>query len=68
MGRNGAGKSTLLRALAGLDRADRGQVRAGGRVALLLQRPGDHLLHEGGRRAVGGVDLAAAGSTASPIC
>ncbi|MBJ7473285.1 MAG: ATP-binding cassette domain-containing protein, partial [Solirubrobacteraceae bacterium] len=46
MGRNGAGKTTLLRLLAGLDRPDRGRVEAAGRVALLLQRSSDHLLHE----------------------
>jgi len=46
MGRNGAGKSTLLRVLAGLDAPTRGKVRAAGRVALLLQHPGDCFLHE----------------------
>ncbi len=46
MGRNGAGKSTLLRIAAGLIAPTRGTVRAGGRVALLLQHPGDHLLHD----------------------
>jgi energy-coupling factor transporter ATP-binding protein EcfA2 len=48
MGRNGAGKSTLLRHAAGLLEPTRGkvQVAAGGRVALLLQHPGDYLLHE----------------------
>ncbi len=46
MGRNGAGKSTLLRHLAGLQEPTRGTVRAAGRVALLLQNPGDYLLHE----------------------
>jgi energy-coupling factor transport system ATP-binding protein len=46
MGRNGAGKSTLLRVLAGLDSPTRGRVRAAGRVALLLQHPGDLFLHE----------------------
>jgi energy-coupling factor transport system ATP-binding protein len=46
MGRNGAGKSTLLRHAAGLMRPTRGSVRAAGRVALLLQHPGDYLLHE----------------------
>jgi energy-coupling factor transport system ATP-binding protein len=45
MGRNGAGKSTLLKAIAGLLAPTRGTVRAG-RVALLTQHPGDHLLHE----------------------
>jgi energy-coupling factor transport system ATP-binding protein len=46
MGRNGAGKSTLLRLLAGLLEPTRGRVRRAGRVALLLQNPGDYFLHE----------------------
>ncbi|CAA9531801.1 MAG: Duplicated ATPase component CbrU of energizing module of predicted cobalamin ECF transporter [uncultured Solirubrobacteraceae bacterium] len=46
MGRNGAGKSTLLRLAAGLVDPSRGKVEAAGRVALLLQNPGDYLLHE----------------------
>ncbi|MGH2868352.1 MAG: energy-coupling factor ABC transporter ATP-binding protein, partial [Solirubrobacteraceae bacterium] len=46
MGRNGAGKSTLLRHAAGLVNPTRGEVRAGGRVALLLQNPNDYLVHE----------------------
>jgi energy-coupling factor transport system ATP-binding protein len=46
MGRNGAGKSTLLRVLAGLDPATRGAVRTAGRVALLVQHPGDCFLAE----------------------
>ena len=46
MGRNGAGKSTLLRHAAGLLEPTRGKVRSNGRVALLLQHPGDYLLHE----------------------
>ncbi len=46
MGRNGAGKSTLLRNLAGLQRPSRGRVERSGRVALLLQNPGDYFLHE----------------------
>jgi energy-coupling factor transporter ATP-binding protein EcfA2 len=46
MGRNGAGKSTLLRHLAGLAAPTRGRVQATGRVALLLQHPGDYLVHE----------------------
>jgi energy-coupling factor transport system ATP-binding protein len=44
MGRNGAGKSTLLRVLAGLDAPTRGTVRAAGRIALLVQHPGDLFL------------------------
>jgi len=46
MGRNGAGKSTLLRQAAGLLEPTRGRVEAAGRVALLLQSPGDYLLHD----------------------
>jgi energy-coupling factor transport system ATP-binding protein len=46
MGRNGAGKSTLLRHAAGLDRPTRGRVDASGRVALLLQHPGDYLVRD----------------------
>jgi energy-coupling factor transporter ATP-binding protein EcfA2 len=46
MGANGAGKSTLLRHAAGLDSPTRGRVSAVGRVALLLQHPGDYLVHE----------------------
>ena len=46
MGRNGAGKSTLLRLLAGLAEPTRGKVTRAGRVALLLQNPGDYFLHD----------------------
>ena len=46
MGRNGAGKSTLLRHAAGLMSPTRGRVSSSGRVALLLQNPGDYLVHE----------------------
>jgi energy-coupling factor transport system ATP-binding protein len=46
MGRNGAGKSTLLRHMAGLMKPTRGKLETGGRVALLLQNPGDYLVHE----------------------
>jgi energy-coupling factor transport system ATP-binding protein len=46
MGRNGAGKSTLLRLLAGLIEPTRGKVTRVGRVALLLQNPGDYFLHD----------------------
>jgi energy-coupling factor transport system ATP-binding protein len=46
MGRNGAGKSTLLRLLAGLIEPTRGKVVRDGRVALLLQNPGDYFLHD----------------------
>jgi energy-coupling factor transport system ATP-binding protein len=46
MGRNGAGKSTLLRHLKGLSEPTRGKIERGGAVALLLQNPGDYLVHE----------------------
>ena len=46
MGRNGAGKSTLLRLIAGLASPTRGKVVTAGRVALLLQNPGDYFLHD----------------------
>ena len=46
MGRNGAGKSTLLRHAKGLVDPTRGRVVRGGEVALLLQNPGDFLIHE----------------------
>jgi energy-coupling factor transport system ATP-binding protein len=46
MGRNGAGKSTLLRHAAGLLAPTRGRVQREGRLALLVQNPGDLFLHE----------------------
>jgi energy-coupling factor transport system ATP-binding protein len=46
MGRNGAGKSTLLRHAAGLLEPTRGKIERAGRVALLLQNPGDYFIHE----------------------
>jgi energy-coupling factor transport system ATP-binding protein len=46
MGRNGAGKSTLLRHAAGLMEPTRGRVWRAGRVALLLQNPGDYFVHD----------------------
>jgi energy-coupling factor transporter ATP-binding protein EcfA2 len=46
MGRNGAGKSTLLRHAAALLEPTRGRIERGGRVALLLQNPGDYFLRD----------------------
>ena len=46
MGRNGAGKSTLLRHAKGLLEPTRGRIARAGGVALLLQNPGDFLIHE----------------------
>ncbi len=46
MGRNGAGKSTLLRHGAGLLEPTRGRVERAGRMALLLQNPGDYFIHD----------------------
>jgi energy-coupling factor transport system ATP-binding protein len=61
MGRNGAGKSTLLRHAAGLLAPTRGRVRASGRVGLLLQSPGDYLVHEHVRDEAGAEALAIVG-------
>jgi energy-coupling factor transport system ATP-binding protein len=61
MGRNGAGKSTLLRHLAGLLAPTRGTIQRAGRVALLLQNPGDYFLHERVGEEASAAALAAAG-------
>jgi energy-coupling factor transport system ATP-binding protein len=61
MGRNGAGKSTLLKHVKGLLRPTRGSVRAAGEVALLLQNPGDYLIHEHAREEAGEQALLGAG-------
>jgi energy-coupling factor transporter ATP-binding protein EcfA2 len=61
MGRNGAGKSTLLRHAAGLLAPTRGKVRSSGRVALLLQNPGDYFLREQVRQELSSRALHAAG-------
>ncbi|HEU0018866.1 MAG TPA: ATP-binding cassette domain-containing protein [Thermoleophilaceae bacterium] len=61
MGRNGAGKSTLLRHLKGLAVPTRGRVERAGEVALLLQNPGDYLIHEHAVDEAGADALAAAG-------
>jgi energy-coupling factor transport system ATP-binding protein len=63
MGRNGAGKSTLLKHAKGLLDPSRGRVDRSGDVALLLQNPGDYLIHEhaeqeAGPEAVGRAGLA----------
>jgi energy-coupling factor transport system ATP-binding protein len=61
MGRNGAGKSTLLRIAKGLTEPTRGRVERAGEVALLLQNPGDYLIHEHAVDDVGAAGVAAAG-------
>jgi energy-coupling factor transport system ATP-binding protein len=67
MGRNGAGKSTLLRHAAGLLAPTRGSVASAGRVALLLQNPGDYLLHErvGQEAPAAALELVGLGALAS---
>jgi energy-coupling factor transporter ATP-binding protein EcfA2 len=64
MGRNGAGKSTLLRHAAALVRPTRGRIERAGRVALLLQNPGDYLLHERVREELSPAALERAGLSA----
>jgi energy-coupling factor transport system ATP-binding protein len=61
MGRNGAGKSTLLRLAAGLADPTRGRIVRSGRVALLLQHPGDYLVEERVGDELPAAALAAAG-------
>ena len=61
MGRNGAGKSTLLRLARGLIDSTRGRVERSGEVALLMQNPGDYLLHERADQEVDPDGLEAAG-------
>jgi energy-coupling factor transporter ATP-binding protein EcfA2 len=61
MGRNGAGKSTLLRLAKGLIEPTRGRIERGGDVALLLQNPGDYLVHEHAADEVSAGALADAG-------
>jgi energy-coupling factor transport system ATP-binding protein len=66
MGRNGAGKSTLLRHVKGLATPTRGSVERAGEVALLLQNPGDYLMHEHAIQEAGATSLAAAGLADRP--
>jgi energy-coupling factor transport system ATP-binding protein len=61
MGRNGAGKSTLLRHAKGLVQPTRGRITRTGDVALLLQNPGDFLIHEHVRDEAGAAAIARAG-------
>jgi energy-coupling factor transport system ATP-binding protein len=61
MGRNGAGKSTLLRLAKGLADPTRGRIERAGDVALLLQTPGDYLIHEHAVDDAGAAGVAAAG-------
>jgi len=66
MGRNGAGKSTLLRLAKGLVEPSRGKVERAGDIALLLQNPGDYLVHERvlDEAGEGGLELAGLGHRA----
>ncbi|HEY7454582.1 MAG TPA: ATP-binding cassette domain-containing protein [Thermoleophilaceae bacterium] len=61
MGRNGAGKSTLLRLAKGLAEPTRGRIERSGEVALLLQNPGDYLVHGHAVEDAGVAGVAAAG-------
>jgi energy-coupling factor transporter ATP-binding protein EcfA2 len=61
MGRNGAGKSTLVKHAKGLLHPTRGSVKSAGDVALLLQNPGDYLIHEHAREEAGEAALVSAG-------
>jgi energy-coupling factor transport system ATP-binding protein len=61
MGRNGAGKSTLLRLAKGLDEPTRGRAERTGEVALLLQNPGDYLVHDHAVDDAGVAGVASAG-------
>ena len=66
MGRNGAGKSTLLRLAKGLIEPTRGRIEASGDIALLMQNPGDYLVHEhvGDEASARGLDAAGLGERA----
>jgi energy-coupling factor transport system ATP-binding protein len=66
MGRNGAGKSTLLRHFKGLLEPTRGRIERDGDVALLLQNPGDYLIHQHAVDEAGEAGLEAAGIAGRP--
>jgi energy-coupling factor transport system ATP-binding protein len=61
MGRNGAGKSTMLRLAKGLAEPTRGRIERSGEVALLLQNPGDYLVHDHAVDDAGLAGVASAG-------
>ena len=61
MGRIGAGKSTLLRLAKSLVAPTRGRIERTGEVALLLQNPGDYLIHQHAVEDAGEAGVAAAG-------
>jgi energy-coupling factor transporter ATP-binding protein EcfA2 len=61
MGRNGAGKSTLLRVVRGLAEPTRGRMERAGEIALLLQNPGDYLIHDRAVDDAGAAGVARAG-------
>ena len=61
MGRNGAGKSTMLRLAKGLAEPTRGRIERAGDVALLLQNPGDYLVHDHAVEDAGAAGVAKAG-------
>jgi energy-coupling factor transport system ATP-binding protein len=64
MGRNGAGKSTLLRLAKDLIAPTRGRIESEGEIALLMQNPGDYLVHEHVGDEASANGLEAAGLTA----
>src|SRR5207248_9507249 len=60
------GKSTLLRCMKGLAQPTRGRVERAGEVALLLQNPGDYLIHEHAVEEAGLEALGRAGLAGRP--
>ena len=64
MGRNGAGKSTFLRLAKDLIAPTRGRIEGEGEIALLMQNPGDYLVHEHVGDEASANGLEAAGLTA----